>query len=76
MLIITMTKQAKNKNLSSKFNVFELLITLLYMENEKGEEEKKVVTLPLQHHWKPKNIYLKKTLLTISNSYNKRQFIN
>jgi len=41
-----MTKQAKNKNLSSKFHVFKLLITLLYMENEKGEEKKKVVTLP------------------------------
>jgi hypothetical protein len=41
------------------------------MENEKGEEKKKVATLPLQHHWKPKNKNKNKTLLTISNFCNK-----
>ncbi len=46
------------------------------MENEKGEEKKKVVTLPLQHHWKPNYIYFLKTLLTTSTSCNKWQFIN
>jgi hypothetical protein len=39
MLIITMTKQEKNKNLSFK-HVLELLITLLDMENEKGKGRK------------------------------------
>lgn len=40
MLIATMIKQAKDNNLSSKLHVLELLITLLYMENEKGGEKK------------------------------------
>jgi hypothetical protein len=40
MLIITMTKQTKNKNLSSK-HALELLITLFDMENEKGKGSKK-----------------------------------
>jgi hypothetical protein len=40
MLIATTIKQAKDNNLSSKLHVLELLITLLYMENEKGGEEK------------------------------------
>jgi len=40
MLITTMTKQAKNNNLSFK-HALELLITLLDMENEKGKGEKK-----------------------------------
>ncbi len=71
MLIATMTKQAKNKNLSSKLHVLELLITLFYMENEKGEEKKKVATLPLRHRWKPKNKNKNKTLLAISNFCNK-----
>jgi len=41
MLIATTTKQAKNKNLSFKLHALELLITLFYMEKEKGKKKKR-----------------------------------
>jgi len=69
MLITTMTKQAKNKNLSFK-HALELLITLLDMENEKGEGKKKgdyAFATPLETFV----LFYFKTLSTTTNSHNK-----
>jgi hypothetical protein len=72
MLITTMTKQAKNKNLNFK-HALELLITLLDMENEKGKGKKRAI-MPLQCHWKPLFCFILKPYLplptpTINDTY-------